>query len=312
MHLPVSHKRRLDMRREITFTSQGLRCAGWIYVPEGLVKGQKAPAIILANGFAGEKEWVIPDYAEQFVRAGFVALVFDYRYFGDSKGEPRHQLFPLEQVEDVRNAISWVSDQPEVDPRRIGLWGISQGGGTVIYAATYDKRVKAVVGQVPLAISTKAWTKLVPERWKPLDDFLIKDRVERYRTGAINYFKVVSSESEPCFIPGKETYDEYMTFVAHSPKSKQTWFNGITMESLEKVLEFDPVNAIPLLAPTPLLLVAAKKDNLLPIEAIRETYRRAGEPKALSVLPISHFEINTEPWLIKSAGEAINWYNKYL
>ena len=90
------------MRKDIIFTSRGLHCRGWIYIPNDLAKGRKAPAIILAQGFAGEKEAILPDYADQFIRAGFIALVFDYRYFGDSEGEPRHQLFPLEEIEDVR------------------------------------------------------------------------------------------------------------------------------------------------------------------------------------------------------------------
>jgi dienelactone hydrolase len=64
-----------------------------------------------------------------------------FRYFGDSEGEPRSQLFPLHQVEDVRNAITWLSSQPEVDPQRIGIWGTSYGGGIVV---TFDRRIRAV------------------------------------------------------------------------------------------------------------------------------------------------------------------------
>jgi hypothetical protein len=289
-----------------------LRCSGWIYVPDGLAVGQKAPAIILAHGFAGEKESILPDYAEQFVRAGFVALVFDYRYFGDSEGEPRHQLFPLEQIEDIRNAITWISDQPEVDSQRIGLWGISFGGGIVIYTATWDRRVKTVVAQVPAAISKESRVKLDPERWKRMGDLLLQDRIERYKNGAVNYLKVVSSEGEPCVFPGKEFYDEYMDLLVRYPKSNPTWRNGVSLESLEKVREFDAVGMIHYMAPTALLIIAAEKDSAIPVAAIRETYKRAGEPKALSVLPIKHFEINAEPWLTKSAAEAINWYNKYL
>jgi len=67
------------------------------------------------------KEAILPDFADRFVESGFVTLVFDYRYFGDSEGEPRSQVFPLEMVEDLRNAITWVSDQPEVDSERIGI-----------------------------------------------------------------------------------------------------------------------------------------------------------------------------------------------
>ena len=130
-----------------------------------------------------------------------MALVFDYRYFGDSEGEPRHQLFPLEQVEDVRNAITWISDQPEVDSRRIGLWGTSYGGGIVIYTATWDRRVKAVVAQVPAAISREARAKSNPEQWKRMGDFLLQDRIERYKTGAVNYFKVVCAGRRAVRLP---------------------------------------------------------------------------------------------------------------
>jgi len=141
------------MRKDITFISKGLRCSGWLYVPDDLKTGAKAPAIVMATGFTGVKEAILPDFATQFVNAGFVTMVFDYRYFGDSEGEPRSQNFPLKLVEDCRNAITWVSDQPEVDSQRIGIWGTSYGGGLVLYVGTYDRRVKAVVSQVPFALS---------------------------------------------------------------------------------------------------------------------------------------------------------------
>ena len=97
------------MRKDITFTSKGLYCSGWLFAPEAL-QGQKAPTIVMGHGFTGVKEMGLADFAERFAAAGFVTLVFDYRYFGESEGEPRSQLFPIEQVEDFRNAVTWVSD----------------------------------------------------------------------------------------------------------------------------------------------------------------------------------------------------------
>src|SRR5579883_1809426 len=109
------------MRRDVTFLSQGLRCAGWLYLPDDLSSQDRRPAIVMAHGFTGVKEMDMPRFAERFVAAGFVTLVFDYRYFGASEGEPRCQLFPQAQIEDYRNAITWLSLQPEVDPERIGI-----------------------------------------------------------------------------------------------------------------------------------------------------------------------------------------------
>ena len=172
------------MRKDITFNSKGLPCRGWLWVPDDLAEGQKSPTIVMAHGFSAVKEMGLPDLAERFAAAGFVTLAFDYRYFGDSEGEPRCQLFPLEQVEDVRNAITWVSDQPEVDPQRIGVWGTSYGGGIVVYTATFDRRIKAVVAQVPATVSAEFRRALDPKGWDVRDAFFLRDRTERYRTGA--------------------------------------------------------------------------------------------------------------------------------
>ena len=253
------------MRKDVTFTSKGLLCSGWLYVPDDLAEGQKAPAIIMGHGFTGVKEMILPDLAERFVAAGFVTLVIDYRYFGDSQGEPRSQLFPLHQVEDFRNAITWVSHKPEVDPGRIGLWGTSYGGGIVTYVATFDKRVKAVVAQVPATLRPEFRRAMDPERWDRVGEFILRDRIERYHTGAVNYIKVVAPEGEPCALPGKEAYEAYMALADVAPN----WRNQVTVESLEKTREFDPVNLVRLMSPTALLLIPAEKDSLIPLDAVQ-------------------------------------------
>lgn len=296
------------MRKNITFSSKGLRCRGWLYVPDDLAEGQKSPTIVMAQGFSAVKEAMLPDFAERFATAGLVTLAFDYRYFGESEGEPRCQLFPLEQVEDVRNAITWVSDQPEVDPQRIGLWGTSYGGGIVVYTATFDRRIKAVVAQVPATIGTEFRRAVDPKGWDARDAFYLRDRVERYRSGAVNYMKVVAPEGEPCVFPGKENYEGYMAGVETSPN----WRNQVTIESLEKIREFDSARLVHWITPTALLLIPAEKDSLIPIDAVKETYERAREPKGLLALPIKHFEIYSEPWFSTAAGAAIDWFVSHL
>ncbi len=295
------------MRRDVTFISKGCRCRGDLHVPDGLAPGQKAPAVICAHGLSAVTPMTL-DYPDRFAAAGYVTLVFDYRYFGESEGEPRGQLFPLEQVEDVRNAITWMSDQPEVDARRIGLCGTSYGGGIAIYAATFDRRVKAVVAHVPGSWTPEFRRAMDPERWDRLTAFLQRDRVERYHTGAVNYFKVVSPGPEPCILPGKEYYEGYMALT----KNSLNWRNEVTVESVEKMREFDPVSMVQMMAPTPLLLIAAEHDSHIPVAAVQAIYDRAQEPKALSLLPISHFAIFSEPWLSTCARATIDWFDKCL
>lgn len=290
------------------FISKGLRCSGWLLVPSGLNASQAAPAVVMAPGLTAVKEQGLLNFAERFADAGLVVLVFDYRYFGESQGEPRSQVFPHEMVEDYRNAVTWLADQPEVDARRIGIWGTSYSGGLVLYAGTFDNRVKAVVAQVPSALTPESRRAMNPEKWDRTGEMLLQDRAERCGTGAVNYLKLVAPEGEPCAVPGKEAYDGYMAISGIAPN----WHNRITVESLEKIREFDPVSMIHMMAPTALLLIAAEKDSFIPIEVIKAVYEKAREPKALSLLPITHFEIYSEPWLSKAAAAAVEWFKRYL
>jgi hypothetical protein len=73
-----------------------------------------------------------------------------------------------------------------------------------------------------------------PERWDSVGQFLLRDRIERYKTGAVNYMKVAAPEGEPCALPGKEAYEGYMVLAETSPN----WRNQVTIESLEKAREF--------------------------------------------------------------------------
>ncbi len=294
------------MREKVWFNSKGLKCSGWLYMPERLEV--KAPAVVMAHGLSAVKEQALPDYAEMFVTAGLVTLIFDYRTFGESEGEPRCQLFPLEMVEDYRNAISWLSDRPEVDPQRIGIWGTSFSGSYVLFAGTFDRRVKAVVAQVPNVGTPRARYERSPERWERDAQMMAEERTERYRTGIVEYVKIVSAEGEPCMIPGKSAYDFFVGSQAKAPN----WRNQLTRESLEKTREFDPVGLIDLMSPTALMLIAGERDELIALDAVKKVYERAKEPKELVVLPITHFEIYYEPWLSKAAEAAVRWFKKYL
>lgn len=78
------------------------------------------PIIILCHGFCGIQPILVPAYAEEFTRAGFTTLTFDYRGFGDSDGE-RGRLVPAMQIEDIHSVIVWAKQQPGVDAARLGL-----------------------------------------------------------------------------------------------------------------------------------------------------------------------------------------------
>ena len=134
-------------RQDIHFISSGLKCAGWFYPSSE--QREKSPCVILAHGFGGVREMRLDAYAERFAGAGYHALVFDYRHFGGSEGEPRQILDIKKQHQDWQAAIHYVKTLPGVDARKIVLWGTSFSGGHVLVLGVKNPGIAAVISQVP-------------------------------------------------------------------------------------------------------------------------------------------------------------------
>src|SRR6266852_1613416 len=288
------------MRRDVTFTSEGLNCAGWLYVPDDLKSDERRPAIVMAHGFSAVKEMYLDAFAERFVAAGFVTLVFDYRYQGASwgEGEPRGQIIPSEQQEDYRNAITWISLRSEVDASRIGVWGSSYSGAHVLHLAAFDKRIKAAVAQVPLVNGIENARRLMrPDVMAGFIEVLAEDRKQRYTQGSGGAVPVVAPEGEPSALP---TPDSYEWFTTTGKNRAPNWRNQVSLESMEKFLEYNPAANIHLIAPTPLLMVIASHDTLTPTDLALAAYERALEPKSLAIGKGPHFAAYTEPGFSQS------------
>jgi fermentation-respiration switch protein FrsA (DUF1100 family) len=299
------------MREHVTFLSEGLNCAGWLYMPDDLQDGENRPAIVMAHGFSALKEMHLDNFAQKFEEAGFVVLAFDYRYFGDSEGEPRGHLIPAEQHQDYKNAITWISLRAEVDPDRIGIWGSSYSGGHVLHLAAFDRRIKAAVAQVPLVNGWGNAQRLM--RSDVFDEFLgalAHDRAQRYVGEESAKVPVVAPEGEPSALPTPESY-EWFTQLGETVAPN--WRNEVSLESMEAFLEYDPAGSIHLISPTPLLMVVAEKDTLTPTDMAIAAYERALEPKKLVILEGGkHFDAYTGPGLSQSAPPAVEWFERHL
>ena len=88
-------------------------------------------------------------YAERFAEAGFAVMVFDYRGWGDSAGEPRRVLDIGDQQDDWRAVLACARTLDGVNTSRVVAWGSSFGAGHVLRIASEDHRLAAVVAQVP-------------------------------------------------------------------------------------------------------------------------------------------------------------------
>jgi len=133
-------------RQDLVFTSETEECAAWFYPAAGAPA--EAPVVVMAHGLSGTRRDRLGPFAERFAGAGFGALVFDHRGFGDSGG--KEDLFdPATQLEDWRAAIAFVRSLPGVDSARVVTFGSSMGGGNALAAAARDAGVAAAISQVP-------------------------------------------------------------------------------------------------------------------------------------------------------------------
>ncbi len=131
---------------EVAFQSGDATCRAWLYLP---ATAAPHPVIVMAHGLGGVRGMRLDAYAERFSAAGYACLVFDYRHFGDSGGQPRQLLGIKKQLADWSAAVGFARSRAELDSTRIVLWGTSFGGGHVIVTAARDSTIAAVIAQCP-------------------------------------------------------------------------------------------------------------------------------------------------------------------
>ena len=134
------------VRIRVTFDSGGGELAGYLHRPASATG--TLPCVVMGHGFSGTQDRLFEN-ARRFAEAGFAALTFDYRSFGESGGEPRQVVSVRGQLEDWRAAIRFARGLEGVDPDRVALWGSSLGGGHAVSVAAENPRIAAVVAQMP-------------------------------------------------------------------------------------------------------------------------------------------------------------------
>lgn len=121
-------------KQEMTFTSAGAQLNGTLYYPEGR---RKLAAVVVLHA-AGEPSQNAPLYThlkQMLPPLGIAVLVFDRRGTGKSGGgEHGKEDFDVLSSDGVA-AFQMLSKDPRIDPKRIGFWGLSQGGWLTLLAA---------------------------------------------------------------------------------------------------------------------------------------------------------------------------------
>lgn len=99
-----------------------LRLAGLLRLPDGFDLSRDYPAVVVTGPMLSIKEQAQSVYAAKLTKLGYVTLVFDGSYFGESEGTPRYQELPTVKESDIEGAVDFLCNLPYVDNDRIGGW----------------------------------------------------------------------------------------------------------------------------------------------------------------------------------------------
>lgn len=137
--------------QKVVFVNKELntRLAGLLRLPEDFDLSRNYPAVVVTGPMLSVKEQAQSVYAEKLTEAGYVTLVFDGTYFGESEGLPRGQELPDVKESDIEGAVEYLCTLPYVDHERIGGLGICGSGSYMSVAGVKEPRLKAVTAIVP-------------------------------------------------------------------------------------------------------------------------------------------------------------------
>jgi fermentation-respiration switch protein FrsA (DUF1100 family) len=296
------------LRREVAFASGGVTCRAWLYEPADRI-ARPAPCIVMAHGLGGTRDASLAPYAKRFAAAGIFVLLFDYRYLGDSDGEPRQLISMERQLDDWKAAIAFARSLPEVDAQRIGLWGCSLSGGHVVVAAARDKGIAALSAQCPmldgLASARMATRRAGASMSLRMTGAALLD-VARAALGLSPYY--VPLVTPPGDVAAMATDDAYAGCMAIVPAD---WRNEVAARLFLTLPFYRPVHhAGDVECPT--LLIACAHDSVVSTKASTATAERMGGNARLITLPIGHFDIYLGEWFERSSTEQAAFFQTAL
>lgn len=291
---------------KVGFAVNGDRVDAWLFLPE--VQG-KVPCIVMGHGLGGTKNMLLCNYAARFVDAGFAVLAFDYRYFGDSEGEPRQLIRIPDQLADFAGAVAYARGLLEIDPAKIALWGTSFGGGHVIVAAANDNQIAAVVAQCP-GLDGMAATKRGLEREG------LSFGLRMMAHGQRDLFRSLFGRSPhripivgpPGSIAMMNTPDAYEVFATMIPPD---FVNEACARINLRVEKYRPIKKAPNVS-CPVLLQICDKDSILPLSSADEAEKALGEHATVKHYPIGHFDIYLGENFETAVRDQIDFYKTHL
>ncbi len=276
----------------VEFPSQGATLRGRLYRPSatGLV-----PVVVMAHGTSATITMTADRFAEVFQAAGFAVLLYDHRNFGDSGGEPRHEINPWIQARGYSDAITFLESVPGVDLDAVAIWGDSYSAAEVIVVAAADERPAAAVAQVPAVGRELPPPDPDGSLFAALCDTFRKGSVEAGPDDITGPLPVVSADqlNAPSLL---QPIQAFRWFIDYGGRHGTGWENRVTRVVPPTPAPFHAGIAAPHLR-CPLLMMIATDDEMpgSKPEVSRAAFASVPGPKELVEIDGGHFGLLYHP-----------------
>ncbi|MDW5598344.1 alpha/beta hydrolase [Conexibacter stalactiti] len=299
------------LREDVTFDAWGERCAAWLYRPnpQGATAADPrgVPCVVMAHGFAGVRDARLDAFAERFSLAGFAVLLFDYRGFGASEGEPRQLLSIPRQLADWAAAIAYARTLDGVDPERIAAWGTSFSGGHVVTTAARDHRLAAAIAQAPFADGVRQAFALPPAQALRLTVAALRDELAARRGAEPRMIPAVGPPGALAAMTSPDAEPGYRAIVpAGSP-----WRNEVAARIALRLLAYRPIRKAAAVD-CPLLVAVCDDDVVTPPEAALRLARAAPRGELVRYPGVGHFDIYVGETFERAVVDQVAFFTEHL
>jgi pimeloyl-ACP methyl ester carboxylesterase len=293
------------LEKKVEFNSSGYKLKGILTIPEGFAGDR--PLVVMAGGWCYTKEIVMPHYGKEFHAIGCATLAFDYRNFGESEGAVRQDLNPWEQIEDIRNAVSFAETLEGIDKKRIGLMGISYAGGHAIITGAIEPRLAFIISTVPVIDGWLTARRCHGEtRFAELQKVVADDRKARFEgkpSGTIAQSPKADPGKELTAWPFPHIYSGFMAIKEKEAPLHEHW---TTIESVEWLLRYQVIPYAQRIFEKPVLVAIAKGDNITSSDLEIDMFNAIPSPhkQFVSIGGVDHMSLYTKPQDLAKIGKA--------
>ena len=277
------------MKEEITFQNENVLLKGTLSKPD--MTGPYPVFIVAHTSAAGTRDFgVYQHLADVLLDCGVAVFIFDRRGSGDSTGKFETATF-FDLAADMQAAIDYLKLRSDIDPKHIGLWGMSQGGWIAPLTAANSGDVAFVIAISAVGVSPAEQMNFSAEyelREKKISEKTISQMLE-LRGLVDDYFRGIANRSE--------VQDKLNEFRNEAWLSL-AYLDGPLPEDPTAVkwyqeMDFDPTPSIQKIN-VPVLLLYGECDPWVPIAKSIARWEEFG-PKDLTIHQIkgaNHFMIS--------------------